>query len=139
MSKPYEKEITELHQFLQSWFRGDLPNTDTAYARFADSMHPEFIIITPGGLAFQRQSVVSDLRNAHGNSPAITIWIENIQLRYEDEKTCLVTYEEWQKTDQKTTARLSSVTFHKTPNSSNSLTWFHLHETWKPIIPSPLD
>jgi hypothetical protein len=131
MNENYKKEITELHQFFQDWFRGDLPNTDTTFARFADTMHPEFIIIGVSGRAFEKQIIVSDLRNAHGSNPNITIWIENIQLRYQDDRICLATYEEWQKDNDQTTARLSTVTFLKDETALNNLTWYHLHETWK--------
>jgi hypothetical protein len=131
MYPPFETEIVQLHYFFQEWFRGEIPATETVFCRFSEVLHQDFIIISPSGKLNTKAETLSGVKSRYGKLMDISIWIENVQLRYQDEKMALVTYEEWQTTGEKTTARISSITFLKENQAPNGLHWFHLQETWK--------
>jgi hypothetical protein len=84
---PWQQEIIELHEFFAQWFGGSLPDTDAAFARFADTMATEFVIIAPTGTLLGRAELLPRLRAAHGSSPGCQIWIERPALR--DVRRCL--------------------------------------------------
>ena len=46
------------------------------------------------------------------------------------EDLVLATYEEWQEIDSQESSRVSTVLFHKAPNTPNGLRWLHVHGTW---------
>lgn len=128
---PWEREIVELHDFFAQWFGGRLPATDAAFARFADTMTPEFTIIAPTGTLLGRAELLPRLRAAHGSSPGCQIWIERPALRATHGDVIVATYEEWQRhAGRAATARLSTVVFRAQPATPNGLVWLHVHETW---------
>lgn len=135
MAAPYEREITQLHVFFVQWFDAHLPQTETAFRRFADVTAPSFTLISPQGHLTRRDDLVKGLYQAHGQRPGWRIWIENAVLRQADAPLALLTYEEWQAHEGITTARLSTVLFQQVPASDatpNGLLWLHVHETWLP-------
>lgn len=131
MSPRAENEIIELHQFFQDWFNGVLENTDKAFARFTDVMSEGFGIISPAGQISELDDLTDSLRAAYGSHGKIRIWIENIQLRRQDGRMLIATYEEWQQVgEEKSYGRVSTVVFRENIDMPNGLEWFHVHETW---------
>ena len=128
----YEREIVELHQFFEDWFTGRLPNDDAAFARFADTMAPDFHIVSPSGRLTARPDLLAGLRGAYNAWNAGRIWIENVQVRAAYGDISIVTYEEWQSTGDGERGRLSTVVFRADANAVNGLLWLHVHETWLP-------
>lgn len=123
-------EICELHDFFQAWFSGTLANTDEHFARFAGVMADGFAIISPNGALAERPALLTGLRAAHGRQPGIRIWTQNHQLRHQVGDLALLTYEEWQVNEAKTTARLSTGLFQTQAGTPNGVVWLHVQETW---------
>ncbi len=126
-------EIEELHRFFVDWFCAD---TDPAAddSRFADVLAPEFLLISPGGVARDRTATIDLIRAARGSAHGqdFAIWIERFDTRLLTDDLTLVTYEEHQRRNGKATVRLSTALFRRRPESPNGVEWLHVHETWLP-------
>lgn len=125
-----KKEVAELHQFFQDWFQGKLDDTDEAFARFGGVMAEGFEIISPAGKAMKRDVILGAVRGGHGNEPDANIWIENHRHLLTQGELSLVSYEEWQITDDTKRGRLSTALLRVTEGTPNNLQWLHVHETW---------
>jgi hypothetical protein len=127
-------EIEDLHNFFVAWFNGHLPQTDAAFARFADVMAPGFTIVDPSGTIQDRESLLAGLHAAHNARPGIRIWIESVRIRQHTDDLIVATYEEWQQLpDQSPRGRISTVILRAADNTPNGLVWLHVHETWLPV------
>ena len=137
MQTPYEKEIHELHDFFQAWFRGDLPDTDEAFARFAAVMAESMVHINPGGTVAERPALVEAIRKGYGGwqgrGEGWKIEIRDVQLRQDLGNALVVTYQEWQFLGEQTRARLTTVVLGKRQDTPNGLEWLHVHEVWMPV------
>ena len=129
-----EREIVELHAFFEAWFRGELPATATALERFEGVLAADFSIIGPAGLELDRAGVLELVRGAHGSrsDSDFAIWIDNVRLRDRDERSCLVTYEEWQQLEEGPRGRVSTALLEVGEGPPNGLLWKHVQETWLP-------
>lgn len=127
-----KKEVTELHQFFEKWFKGKLPDTDEAFARFESVMAEGFEIISPAGKAMKRNVILNAVRGGHGKEPDAKIWIENHRHLLTHGDLSLVSYEEWQVTGGTKRGRLSTALLRVTEKTPNNLQWLHVHETWLP-------
>ncbi|MEM1177917.1 MAG: DUF4440 domain-containing protein [Acidobacteriota bacterium] len=127
-------EVEGLHQFFHDWFVGELPDTDEAYARFADALAPEFIIISPSGRVSRRDGLLESLRGAHGSGKetGVKIWIRGFDVRFEQGDLAIVNYEEWQQRRGSKTGRVSTAMLQRDPEAPGGVRWLHLHETWLP-------
>ena len=126
-------EVIVLHEVIEAWLAGTVPNTDEAYSRFSEAMARDFEIISPTGTRSDRDAIVSSLRGAHGARQAsFSIEVRNIRTRLLTPPLALLTYEEWQFAEGKTTARLSSVLLRDDPSKPDGVAWVHLQETWLP-------
>lgn len=133
MREACEREIRELHHFFEQWFRGEVPDDTTVFARLADVLAPSFQLISPSGVRDDRETILEDVRRAHGRRDGgFRIRVESFDVRVEAEPLCLVTYEEHQQTAEGWTRRLSSALFQQAPDSPCGVQWLHLQETWLP-------
>lgn len=123
-------EVEQLHQFFQDWFRGELPETDEAFARFETVMAAPFEMVVPSGRIVDRAAILEAVRKVHGKEPAARIWIENHRHRFTIGNLSMVTYEEWQETDGDKRGRISSALMEVNDDTPNGVHWLHLHETW---------
>jgi hypothetical protein len=129
-----EREIVELHRFLEEWSNAELPETEEAFARFGDVIAPSFVIIDPDGVTIERKPIIDAIRRAYGrwrDRPG-KIRIENFRLHQHGGGLALATYEEWHDLPGETVGRLSSVLFGPDADAPNGLEWLHLHEVWLP-------
>lgn len=125
------REIRELHQFFEGWLSGTLPE-EGAFERLEQALAPGFRLIHPSGEWRARKEIISGLRKQHGSQPELTIEIRNAKLLRGGENRVLAAYEEWQRGQNSTDGRLSTVVFHRAEdNLPNGLRWEHVHETWK--------
>jgi len=130
MSNRYETEIVRLHNFFVDWFTGTVPQTAEAFAPFKEPMSPQFAIISPQGLSTDCGQLVDSLWKSHNLIPNIRIWIKNVTVKQQIGDISIVTYEEWQERDGKTTSRVSTVIFQPFDHPQYPLKWLHVHETW---------
>jgi len=128
------REICDLHDFFQGWFRGSISESAATFQRFTGVLDEQFTIINPAGLLTARPALLDALRGAYHKQSGIRIWTQNYQLRQQIGAVTLCTYEEWQEiptqTATKTTARISSVLFRQADDAPNGLVWLHVHESW---------
>lgn len=130
------REITEVHQFFQEWFRGE--TTEEAFSRFDQALDSGFVIIGPGGQALDRGTILEAVRRQHGADPEAVIDVRNVALRMETETTAVFTYEEWHRQPDRTMrGRLSTVVIAREARAPNGLRWRHVHETWLPVEAVP--
>lgn len=130
------REVVELHEFLEGWSNGTIESTDEGFARFADVIDEDFVIISPGGEMTSRGPLVEALRGgAHGRwkteggAPG-RIQIKNFRVHRMTEDMVVATYEEWHEVGGKTRARMSTVVFGERRGAPNGVAWLHLHEVW---------
>lgn len=130
-------EIERLHRFLAEWLNGTLPGTeDVLKDGMTDYLHPGFINIQPAGVVLDRETILDQIRSAHGRSPEFRILIRNVRLHHVrgDGASLLATYEEYQRgarnSARSENVRLSTAIFARTED--DRLTWLHIHETWMP-------
>ena len=127
-------EVVELHEFLEAWSNAELPDTDAAFARFADVLDASFVLIGPAGGQAGREPIVEAIRHAHGrwrDAPG-RIRVENLIVRQASPELVVATYEEWHDREGASRGRLSTVVFGPDDAAPNGLVWRHLHEVWLP-------
>ncbi len=126
----WQAEIVGLHDFFQGWLSGMLPNSDDVFTRLVSVLAASFTLISPAGSSSTREELLEQLRAAHGSRPGWTMWIENAQLHTQTDGLLVTSYEEWQRTGDQTTARLSTAIFQEQHGTAHGLAWLHVHETW---------
>ncbi|WP_435129511.1 hypothetical protein [Halobaculum sp. D14] len=129
-----ESEVEALHDFIEDWFAGRLP--ETAFDHPEAALADDFRLITPRSERRDKDSVLSTLRSAHasksGSVPPFEISIERLTVRDDGDDHCLLTYEEWQRDDGDRTGRRSTALFRPAEAAPNGVEWVHLHESWIP-------
>lgn len=126
----WQAEIVDLHSFFQAWLNGSLVNDDFIFRRLMSVLAPDFTLISPSGEISSREQLLTQLRKAHGSRPGWRMWIEKPQLRSHSNGLVITTYEEWQRTAERTTVRLSTAIFQEQRGTAHGLAWLHVHETW---------
>lgn len=129
----FEREINELHAFFVDWFTAKLPHTPESFARFDKVTHPNFHVINPAGVLAAGTDLKQVIYDEYDQRHDFRIWIENYQHRAQHGDVHIVTYEEWQERNEKTTARLSTAVFIEDEATPNGAQWLHVHETWMNI------
>lgn len=126
------REITQLHQFFQSWFNGEIDDTDDQYDRLEHVLASEFVLITPEGMENERSRLIRGLRSAHGGNRdnPVKIWVEDIRCRHHEGNVAVFTYHEWQEKKGDKKGRLSTVLFRRKDEIPEGVEWLHVHETW---------
>ncbi len=132
MSDPWETEIRGLHTFFEAWYRGDIPNSDAAFRRVADTLTPTFTLITSSGFAVDRDQLLPMLRSEYGAHPDLVMSVRHPQLKLRTEEVVLATYEEHGTTGGKTRATLITAVLRRDPAQPNGLAWVHIHEVALP-------
>lgn len=124
-----EHEIRELHDLFTRWYVGIEPNTDEAFARFADVMADDFVMVTPDGRRLDRQEVLGFVRAGAG-SRSLTIETRRHDYRGGAGGMHVMMYEEWQRIDDEETGRYSTAVFRERADTPNGIEWVLVHETW---------
>jgi hypothetical protein len=127
-------EVPDLHEFLVAWFTGTVADTDVAFARFTQVLHPQFTMIGPAGETLDRDAVVTSIRAAHATAGAgFAIEVRSLVVRILDENVALVTYEERQLDDGRVrNRRVSTAHLVRARSAPGGVLWRHLHETYRP-------
>ena len=132
-------EVSRLHTVIEGWTTGRLPETDEAFAGFADALDPQFVLINPEGSIERRDHVVTRFRQRHGarGAHAFRITIAEARLRFVLADHALVNYEEhWHRGDDPAGTILASAWLRHTKRAPGGVGWLHLHETW--LTPPPM-
>jgi hypothetical protein len=133
------KEINKMHVFFEEWYKGNLKNDSKTFSYLELSLSDNFFLISPNGVVLDKMTVLDMIKENHNKyhnkENLFKIWIKNITLKIVFDPIIVLTYEEWQKISNKTTSRLSSVTFNfKFNNLDNKsvfdINWLFVHEVW---------
>ena len=127
-----QAEILELHQFFEDWFAGRLEPSATAFERCRRVLPPDFTLINPDGVRTDQPELLERLQSAHGSArdTYFHIRIDEVSSRPLGADLHLVTYQEWQDTDEFVTARWSTAIMKEDAEAPNGLVWLHVQETW---------
>ncbi|NEW94024.1 DUF4440 domain-containing protein [Rhodopseudomonas sp. BR0M22] len=119
-------EADALHRLLQAWFRAEGSDDPAAIrARFDDG----FNMVSPAGKVLPFAQFSAGLPTMRGSRPTLIMEISEVVVRYQDDKTAVVTYRERQIQDSGTTDRLSTALLIQRDDRPTPV-WRHLQETW---------
>lgn len=130
MSRDWQKEIVELHEFFQGWLGGGLAPTDEEFHRLEKVLAEGFTLITPDGRRLERDELLQGLRGSAGARAGLRIWVEKPHLHHEGKALLIASYQEWQMEKGSPRARVSTVIFRPRKALPNGVEWLHVHETW---------
>lgn len=126
LSRAVIREISELHDVFQAWFRGTGPdNLD----RLEAVLDEAFTLVGPDGALIDHPQLLQGLLAARG-SLQVRIDIEDPKVVWYSDRAVLAKYVEVQHDNDHTTRRRSSALFLRTDGAPNGLVWSHVHETW---------
>ena len=128
------REVQELHVFFERWYCGELPDTDEGFSRMTSAIADDFRATGPGGGHSGKPDITRMVRSGHGRGQGSDFCIEirNASPCPLEKNVCAVTYEEWQFSDGRWTARSSSAVFRHQPSAPLGVEWVLLHESWLP-------
>ncbi|MCA8961980.1 MAG: hypothetical protein KDC38_15750 [Planctomycetes bacterium] len=125
-----EREVRELHEFFEMWYRADLADTVAQFSRLETALAPDFVRITPSGHRKDRSAVLAGVRASHAqwiDAPDAGIRIEELSSRYLDPRIGIVGYDEVHLGPHGSSRRRSSAVLEWT--ADGRCEWRHLHET----------
>lgn len=133
-------EVIRLHEVIAGWTTGVAANTDDSFGQFAGALAPGFMIINPGGVAEDRETVVSRFRGLHGSraNRDFRIEIHEAAVHRETADLALVTYHEhWFEGVEEKSVIIATALLEPDPEAPGAFAWCHLHETWlrPPVAP----
>lgn len=128
-----QAEVRELHEFFVDWFNAAVENTDGVFRRVESALHRDFSMVLPSGTAIVRETVLQQIRSAHGNAGddrRSGIEIVEIVTHTDGVDSALVSYEERQFAGGALhNRRTSTAYFVVAPDAPNGVQWRRLHET----------
>lgn len=134
MAETCEAEVEALHAFFEAWFTGERPRTNEELARLEKALGAGFQLVGPDGVVAERSAVIDAVEAGHGAAQSgdapDRIEVEAVELRFERDDVCLLTYEEHQRTAGQWRGRRSSALFDRADDAPGGVVWRHLHETW---------
>lgn len=119
-------EIDGLHRLLQAWFRAEGSDDPAAIlARFDEA----YTMVTPAAKLLTYAQFSGGLPGLRGSRPTLIMEISEVDVRYADERSALVTYRERQTQDTGVTNRVSTALLLNRPDRPTPV-WRHLQETF---------
>jgi hypothetical protein len=123
------REIEALHEFFVEWYAATIDRE--AFDRLERALATDFEMISPEGDRSDRDAVLEWIRESYGRDDPgdFDIEIRNVELVRSFDDHALVRYEEWQRRDGETDARISTVLFREAADAPEGIEWVDLHET----------
>lgn len=123
-------EITDLHAFFQSWFRGEIAATESVFSRVEAVWGPSFELIGPDSLLRDASEVVRTTFDEHGRYPDLLIRIKNLVVREIASGSAVIArYEEWHTDGETVDPRLCSAILIRPDPRREQMLWLHIHES----------
>ncbi|HCN50268.1 MAG TPA: hypothetical protein DIT10_14475 [Chryseobacterium sp.] len=120
------KEITEFHETIEQWFRGNSENQEALYQKLLSGFSTEFKMINGNGDTVTLNMFSEWLPTVFGKFPERSVQVQDIEVSHSDHHG-LATYTEIQVTGDSANKRKSSAVFLL--NEEKAL-WLHLIERW---------
>lgn len=128
-----KQEIETLHEFFVSWYCGVIGRD--SFQRVEQALVSDFERVSPDGDVHNREEVLDGVERSYDVYDEFEIEVRNVEPVFvADSGRTLLRYEEWQKTPDGTTGRLSSALLQPISESKTSdspaAQWHYLQETW---------
>lgn len=120
------KEITEFHETIEQWFRGNSENQEALYQKLLSGFTTEFKMINGNGDTVTFNMLSEWLPTVFGKFPERSVQVQDINVSHSDHHG-LATYTEVQVNGESANKRKSSAVFLL--NEEKAL-WLHLIERW---------
>ena len=126
---PFVTEVLELHEYLENWLKGEVPDRERGPERLAAALAEDFFVIHPTGTRERKADVVRNFASAYGEKSAdYALEISDVSVRVLGDGMCLATYRESHRDDPGRT-RLSSALLRRR-SDRKSIEWLFLQETF---------
>ncbi|RAJ37223.1 DUF4440 domain-containing protein [Pedobacter cryoconitis] len=126
------EEINLFIQNIGEWFRSDVEGNKAGEDAILRKFHPDFIMITPGGVAVNFEELSAWLPTVYGVKPDISVEVTDIKAQYVQNDSVLMTYTEFQYREEGDNKRIASALFVR--GEDGQLKWHHLQETWSSMV-----
>ena len=123
---PWLREVTELHDYFEAYFLGEVAGLDRVEAALA----PDFTMVGPGGTTSSRPETITMIASGHAHTNSLKMTITEPDLLFEDDASLVAAYVENQQWADASNQRLTTVVFTKDDSAPNGLLWRRIHETW---------
>lgn len=126
------EEINLFIQNIGEWFRSDVEGNKATEDAILGRFHPDFIMITPGGIVVNFEELSAWLPTVYGLKPDISVEVTAIKAQFVQTDSVLMTYTEFQYRPAGDNKRIATALFVR--DEDGQLKWHHLQETWSPVV-----
>ncbi len=124
------REILELHNFLERWFKGSIPKSEASFSRLKNAWRPPFKLVDPQNNIREADSIIEQTYAEHGSSRTLEIRIKLLSVIFSERNDfAAATYEEWHIEGRTDEGRLCSALLFEPANSAQRLQWLYIHES----------
>jgi len=121
-----QREIVELHQFIEHYFLGKVDSLE----RMSSVLGSDFSMVTPHGDKRDRAVTLDAMRAGFGHASSLSITTRDHRLVLESPELLVCEYVEAHELADHGNARQVTVVFSVDPQAPNGLVWRRVHETW---------
>ena len=125
-AKAAARSVIELHVLLQAWFNAEGSDDPAVVLAHFDA---DFRIISPLGKVMPITAFAAALPALRGSRPGLVMQISDVEVRFVDANSALVSYRETQTQATAVTDRLSTALLIAGDDRPHPV-WRHLQETW---------
>ena len=131
MNNQIQKEIVQIHQYFENWYNGSCSKDDAEFDlnvsnRFCDN----FKIVMPDGTLYQKNEILSVIKDGFGTSRDFKIEIKMISAEAIEKDIFLALYEEWHtEPGSNKEGRIAAVILKKNDQCLLGFEWVHCHES----------
>ena len=125
VQQAFADEVVRLHAFFDDWFAG---RGGRSIDEFSRSLEEHFMLVTPDGAVYDRDAIVTLVEDGRGSGDA-HIRVERPMIRHVG-GVVVGTYEEHQRRDGVSSARISTVVMVEREGTPGGWSWIAVHETW---------
>lgn len=124
--------VIHLHQYLESWLKGEIGEPGSEPLRLAEALAPGFKVIHPTGVMENRQAVLKHFHLAHGSrGKRFRIQVGDFVTHVVRDDLTVISYTESHRGEQRNHRRSTAVLV---VGDDHATRWQLLHET---RLPSP--
>lgn len=128
MNKLIEKEIYDLHQLFQAWYRGEM-NREDLNTLIGIHLGDSFYIVFPNAEKQSKEELLTMMKGDYGNESSFRIEIRDVISQEIAPNVFLSQYEEWQFWREDKEPQLKLKTSSVLKRNENIFEWLVMHET----------
>lgn len=134
-----EREIADMHQALQDWYNGSVPNDEKTFSRLADVLARGFTGIDADGRTIHQKGYLQKLRGEYGRWQVTSgepgqgkITVKNVRARLVNGPLAVFIFQVVEEASGKTEITQRSALFQLHHGLPNGVEWYHLQSTRMP-------